>query len=197
MQPDEKSLVEALHRGERYACDELVERYRSQIYQAALQLTGNPTEAEEILQETLINACRSVEAFEGRSSLTTWLYRIATNNGLMRRRRPEAPTVPIDSPHEAEGLPPVHLPDQTWDPEMITLTDELQTKMEEAMASLPKNLRSVFMLRDLQQLSTKETATLLEISPSNVKVRLHRARQLLRERLAQYIDKLPGQISDE
>ena len=192
MQTDEKSLVEALHRGERYACDELVARYRSQIYQTALRLSGNPTEAEEILQETLINACRSVEAFEGRSSLTTWLYRISTNNGLMRRRRPKTPTVPIDPTPETEESPSVQLQDQTWDPEMMTLTDELQTKMEEAIASLPETLRSVLILRDLRQLSTKETAAHLDISSNNVKVRLHRARQLLRERLAQYVDESSG-----
>lgn len=193
MNQDEKSLVEALHRGEKRACDDLVERYRDHIYHVALRLTGNPAEAEEILQETLISACRGAEAFEGRSSLTTWLHRIAVNNNLMRRRRNEVVTISIDSPAGEDGLPSIQLPDQAWNPETITLTDELYQKMDEAVASLPKQLRAVFVLRDLQNLSTKEVAQTLDLSPGNVKVRLHRARQLLREQLAGYLKELPNQ----
>ena len=102
MNEEEKALVTALHRGDRYACNDLVEQYSSRIYNVALKLTGHPTEAEEILQETFINACRGAGNFEGRSSLGTWLYRIATNNGLMRLRRREAPTVPLDVPPDVE-----------------------------------------------------------------------------------------------
>lgn len=197
MHQDEKSLVEALHRGEKRACDDLVERYRDRIYSVALRLTGNPTEAEEILQETLISACRGAEAFEGRSSLTTWLHRIAVNNNLMRQRRNQLATVSIDSPEGEDGLPSLQLPDQAWNPEHVTLTDELYQKMDEAVGSLPQQLRSVFVLRDLHHLSTKEVAQTLNLSPGNVKVRLHRARQLLREQLAGYLEELPDQPLDE
>lgn len=188
MNPDEKSLVEALHRGERYACDDLVEQYTGKIYNVALRLTGHPTEAEEVLQETFINACRGVESFEGRSSLSTWLYRIATNNGLMRRRKREMPTVPLDvAPEEDEAeFWPGQLEDWDWNPESITLTDELRRVMDEAVNDLPDTLRSVFVLRDLEGLSTKETAEALDISQGSVKVRLHRARLMLREYLAAY-----------
>lgn len=188
MTQDEKTLVQALHRGDRYACHDLVEKYSGQIYNVALRLTGHPNEAEEVLQETFINACKGVGSFKGKSSLGTWLYRIATNNGLMRLRRKQAPTVPLDaSPEEADGeFWPTQLQDWDWNPETITLTDELRQVMDEAVASLPDQFKAAFVLRDLQGLSTREAAEALEISTSNLKVRLHRARFMLREQLAHY-----------
>jgi RNA polymerase sigma-70 factor (ECF subfamily) len=195
MNDEEKTLVQALHRGERYACNDLVERYSGRIYNVALKLTGHPTEAEEVLQETFINACRGAENFEGRSSLGTWLYRIATNNGLMRLRRREAPTVPLDTPPEADSegeFWPRQLHDWHWEPESVALTDELRRAMEEAVETLPDTLRAVFVLRDLEGLSTKEAAEVLDISTSNVKVRLHRARLMLREQLASYFSEQPN-----
>jgi len=189
MNQEEKSLVEALHRGDRYACDDLVQQFSGKIYNVALRLTGQPTEAEEVMQETFINACRGVEAFEGRSSLSTWLYRIATNNGLMRRRRKETPVVSLDtSPSEEDTAEfwPRHHENWDWNPETITLSGELQQVMDQAVDELPEQLRSVFVLRDLEGMSTQETAEVLDISPSNAKVRLHRARLMLREYLASY-----------
>ena len=193
MNQEVKSLVEALHRGDRYACDDLVQQFSGKIYNVALRLTGHPAEAEEVLQETFINACRGAEAFAGRSSLSTWLYRIATNNGLMRLRKKETPMVSLDAPplhvneNQAE-LWPRQLEDWDWDPETITLSGELQQVMDEAVAELPEQLRSVFVLRDLEGMSTQETAEVLDISPGNAKVRLHRARLMLREHLANYFN---------
>ncbi len=189
MNPEEQALVKALHRGDRYACNDLVERYSSKIYNVALRLTGHPVEAEEVLQETFINACRGAENFEGRSSLSTWLYRIATNNGLMRLRRREAPTVSLDPwpGGDVEGeFWPQQLQDWNWEPEAVALTDELRQAMNEAVETLPDSLRAVFVLRDLEGLSTHEAAEVLGITPSNLKVRLHRARLMLRERLMGY-----------
>lgn len=195
MNQADKDLVKALHRGDRYACNDLVERFSGRIYNVALKLTGHPTEAEEVLQETFINACRGAENFEGRSSLGTWLYRIATNNGLMRLRRREAPTVPLDAPSEAnEGREywPRQLHDWHWEPESVALTGELRRAMDEAVEMLPDSLRAAFVLRDLEGLSTKEAAEVLDISPSNLKVRLHRARLVLREQLAAYFTEQTG-----
>lgn len=199
MQQDEKALVAALHRGERYACNDLVAQYANRIYNVALRLTGHPLEAEEVLQETFIKACRGVEAFEGRSSLGTWLYRIATNNGLMRLRRPEAPTVSLDGSVEepVDEFLPQHLQTWDWNPENVALTDELRQVMDQAVATLPDSLRSVFVLRDLEGLSTQEAADALGISPGNLKVRLHRARLMLREYLAAYFSEQAGHPPEE
>ena len=195
MNEEEKTLVRALHRGDRYACNDLVERFSGRIYNVALKLTGHPTEAEEVLQETFINACRGAGNFEGRSSLGTWLYRIATNNGLMRLRRREAVTVSLDVPPDAgDGgeFWPQQLHDWHWEPESVAMTDELRRAMEEAVETLPDSLKAAFVLRDLEGLSTKEAAEVLDISPSNLKVRLHRARLMLREQLAAYFGEQPN-----
>ena len=150
MKQDEKSLVQALHRGERYACDDMVKEFSAKIYNVALQLMGHPDEAEEVLQETFIKACHSVDTFKGKSSLGTWLYRIATNNGLMRLRRRRIPTVSLDTSIDDESsfLPPRQLYDWYWEPESVLLTEELHQAMDEAVAALPDPLRAVFVLRD-------------------------------------------------
>jgi RNA polymerase sigma-70 factor (ECF subfamily) len=198
MNQDEKTLVNALQQGDQYACNDLVERYSGKIYNVALRLTGHPMEAEEVLQETFINACQGVENFEQRSSLGTWLYRIATNNGLMRLRRRKKPTVPLNgSPDQEEGhFWPRHLEDWEWEPESLTLNDELQHVMDDAVAALPETLQAAFILRDLEGFSTKQTAEILDISPNNVKVRLHRARLMLREQLAAYFDEKTNGTGD-
>lgn len=194
MDQNEKTLVESLHRGDRYACNELVEQFGDKIYNVALRLTDHPNEAEEILQETFIKACKGVEDFEGRSSLGTWLYRIATNNSLMHLRRRQTPTVPIDTLAEDEEMEvrPHQLHDWHWEPEAVTLTDELNAVMDEAVESLPEKYRAAFVLRDLEGLSTKDAAEALDISPANLKVRVHRARLLLREYLAAYFNEQKG-----
>ncbi len=188
MNQEEKKLIESLHRGDRYACNNLVEQFGSKIYNVALYLTKHPNEAEEILQETFIKACRGVEKFEGRSSLGTWLYRIATNNSLMYLRRHKTHTIPIDNltSNEDTEFRPQQLHDWYWEPETIILTGELNKVMDEAVDLLPDKYRTAFVLRDLEGLSTKEAAEALEISSSNLKVRVHRARLLLREHLAVY-----------
>lgn len=193
MNQEEKLLVQALHRGDKYACNDLVEKYSSKIYNVALRLTGHPTEAEEVLQETLINACKGAEAFRGHASLGTWLYRIAANNGLMRLRRKTAPVVSLDDDTKTGNgeFWPNQLQDWDWNPESVTLDDELRRVMDEAVDQLPDTLRAAFVLRDLEGLSTKEAAAALDITPSNLKVRLHRARFMLREQLALYFNDRP------
>jgi RNA polymerase sigma-70 factor (ECF subfamily) len=192
MNQEEQLLLEALHRGEPRACDDLIQRYSSQIYNVALRLTSQPEEAEDVLQETFINACRGAESFEGRSSLGTWLYRIATNTGLMRLRRRKLDTIPLE-PSPGEDLQefwPHQFQDWSWNPESMVITEELHQTMDQAIDTLPPSLRAVFVLRDLEGLSTHEAAEVLGLSPGNVKVRLHRARLMLREYLAAYFDEV-------
>lgn len=189
MQQDEAVLVEALQRGEPRACDQLVQQYAARVYSLALRLTKNPNEAEEVRQETFINACRSADTFEGRSALATWLYRIATNSGLMRLRRRELDTVPLDGlPEQDEtNYQPSAPQDLGAGPEEVLLTADLRCAVKEAIASLPESLRAAFILRDLEGLSSDEAAEALGISSGALKVRLHRARGLLRERLTAYV----------
>lgn len=148
----------------------------------------NPQEAEEVLQETFISAFKALGGFEGRSQLGTWLYRIAYNAALMRLRRRRPPTESLDEPlvtEEGESLPRQFV-DWGSIPDNLLLNQELRTVLSGALATLPETLRSVFVLRDIEGLSTLETADALGLTETNVKVRLHRARLALREKLSGY-----------
>jgi RNA polymerase sigma-70 factor (ECF subfamily) len=177
-----------LRSGDKAAFAQVVEQYADPLYNLALQLLGNPQEAEDALQETFLNAYQAIESFEGRSSLNTWLYRIAYNTSLMQRRKKRAGTVSIDEPLALDDGQVV--PRQFFDwcclPERDLLSGEALEKMDEAIQQLPDSLRSVFVLRDIEGLSTSETGEVLDLSESAVKSRLHRARLFLREELSAY-----------
>jgi RNA polymerase sigma-70 factor (ECF subfamily) len=165
-----------------------VERHSGTIYNLALRLMGNPQEAEEVLQETFISAFRGLDRFEGRSRLGTWLYRIAHNAALMRLRKRQPVTESLDEPAVTEDgdVLPRQLVDWSSLPDEVLLGKELRTVLDAALATLPESLRSVFVLRDIEGLSTAETAEALALTETNVKVRLHRARLALREKLSDY-----------
>lgn len=165
-----------------------MERHSGTVYNLGLRLMSNPQEAEEVLQETFISAYRSLDRFEGRSQVGTWLYRIAYNAALMRLRRRQIVTTSIDEPlvsEEGESLPR-QLVDWTSLPDDAVMSKELQEELGRAVSRLPESLRSVFVLRDIEGLSTAETAETLGLTETNVKVRLHRARLALREELTAY-----------
>jgi len=166
-----------------------VERYSGTVYNLALRLMNNQQEAEDVLQETFISAFRALDRFEGRSRLSTWLYRIAYNAGLMRLRRRRVPVVSLDEPRETEDgeQMPRQLVDWTSLPDDLVLSKEFRGTLTAALDSLPESLRSVFVLRDIEGLSTAETAEVLGLTETNTKVRLHRARLALRERLTTYL----------
>lgn len=184
---DEAALLAGLRRHDPDACTCLVKRFAPLVYARALRLTGDHDEAEGVLQSTFIKVCDALPGFDGASSLGTWIYRIATNEGLMllRRRRPQTPLETM-----AETLQPDELPQQrqAWapDPLRAALDGELQAQITQAIAALPEPLRVVVELRDIEGLSTEETAEQLGLTPGAIKVRLHRARLKLREALAGY-----------
>jgi len=188
VQFDEGALVAALQQGDPDAFAELVERHSETIYNLALRMMNNPQEAEEVLQDTFVSAFRALGRFEGRSQLSTWLYRIAYNAALMRLRRRELPTTSLDEPLLSdEGEPmPRQLVDWSAVPDELLLKGELDAVLREAVDRLPEGSRAVFVLRDIEGLSTAETAAVLELTETNVKVRLHRARMALRESLTEY-----------
>jgi RNA polymerase sigma-70 factor (ECF subfamily) len=165
----------------------LVETYSPRIYNLALKMLRDPDLAEDILQETFVNAYRAIDRFEGRSHISTWLYRIAHNAVLMRLRKEQG--IPdIQSLEDDLDLDTLSAAGQ-WDdaPERRLLQSELLQKMDEALADLNEGLRIVFVLRDIDGLSTAETAEVLDLSETAVKSRLHRARLTLRKQLAPYL----------
>ena len=190
---DQKSFsLEALRDGDRAEFARLVEAYSPMIYRLGLKMLNNPQDAEDILQETFIKAYRHIGNFDGRSSVSTWLYRIATNEALMsiRRKRPETISFDVPSVYDTEPQEPLQFVDWCCLPEDEFLTSEGRARLDEAANRLPTSLRVVFILRDIEGLSTRETAEVLEISEMAVKTRLSRARLRLREDLSEYFGKL-------
>lgn len=181
----------ALKRRDPLAFRQLVETYSPRIYNLVLKMLDNPDLAEDILQETFISAYRAIDRFEGRSHISTWLYRIAHNAVLMRLRKeksePDAQS--LDDGPDLDALPAMGRSEDA--PERRLLQAELLQKMNEALASLSERLRVVFVLRDVEGLSTARTAEVLNLSETAVKSRLHRARLALRAQLAPYLQDLP------
>lgn len=184
----ETALLQALRNGERAAFAQLVESHSPAVYRLALQMLKDPTEAEDVLQETFIKAFRYLPSFDGRSSLATWLYRIATNEALMLLRKRKFDTISIEQPDPEEGdlQEPLQIEDWTNLPEDELLSAETRQYVQQAIQSLPETLRIVFTLRELQGLSTLETAQILNLTEAAVKTRLSRARLQLREQLTEY-----------
>lgn len=193
--PDEEELafIELLRAGDSVACAQCVEIHSGGLYRVALRMMHDPQEAEDVLQETLLNAFKGISHFDGRSSLKTWLYRIAYNTALMKLRgaRPQRVSVEDTLEAEEEGIVlPEALHDWCCLPERDFETSDAREQLEIAIRSLPESLRIVFVMRELEGLSTIETANALGVSEQVVKVRLHRARLALRERLSEYFGEL-------
>jgi RNA polymerase sigma-70 factor (ECF subfamily) len=190
---DNTELLARLKAGDQSAYAKLVEDNASAIYRLALRMMGNEADAEDVLQETFLSAFKSIDRFEGRSSLSTWLYRIASNAALMRLRRNEPEQVSVDEPVERDDGE--MMPRQFFDfcclPEDDLLREEAREQMKQAIDDLPPTLRSVFVLRDIEGLSTAETAEALDLSESAVKSRLMRARLKLRDELSRYFSQGP------
>lgn len=189
--------VEALKTGDREAFAKLVETTSVQIYRMALRILGNEQDAEDVLQETYIKAFHSLSDFEGRSSLTTWLYRIAVNEALMlvRKRKPQQISVDDDTSFDAEAESEgMEIADFCCLPEGELLSSESRHFLDQAVLALPENLRVVFVMRDQEGLSIQETAEALDLSKNNVKTRLLRARLRLRQELSVYFS---GKVQEE
>lgn len=184
--------LDLLKQGDRAEFAKLVEAYSGQVYKVAIRILENQRDAEDVLQETFLKAYRSIASFEGRSSIITWLYRIATNEALMivRKRKPELSLETEDQDErEDEIAAPYHIADWRSLPEKELQSSEAKQYMEQAVQRLPASMRTVFVLRDLEGLSVRETAENLRISEGAVKTRLLRARLRLREDLSEYFGK--------
>ena len=188
MQEREPISIKALKAGDREAFAAMVDAYSPKLYKLALRMSGDPLEAEEILQEAFLKAYRGLENFRGGSKLSTWLYRITANEALMRHRKHELDTVPIDEPLLLDNGAeiPRELKDWCCLPEAELMSAEAQDTLDIAINTLSPTLRAAFVLRDLHGLSTREAADVLQISESAIKTRLLRARLQLRETLSSY-----------
>lgn len=182
--------LEALKAGDRAEFARLVDAYSGPIYRLAIKITGDAQDAEDVLQETFIKAYRHLKEFEGRSSFSTWLYRIASNEAfmLLRRRHPEAVSVDEGSSSPDGEREPIQIVDWCCLPEEEFLTAESREYLDHAIDRLAPALKAVFLLRDIEGMSVRETAEALRVSEAAVKTRLLRARLQLREYLSRYYD---------
>ncbi len=188
----DRDLIIRLQAGDKAACAECIEKHSPGVYRLALRLMQSEADAEDVVQETFLSAFKAIGGFQGRSELSTWLYRITYNTALMRLRKHQPQTVSVEETEAADdgSLVPTQLFDWCCLPESDFDTNETRAKLEQAIGELPEKLRVVFVLRELEGLSTEETATALDISIETVKTRLHRARLRLRERLSAYFTDL-------
>ncbi|HWZ13177.1 MAG TPA: sigma-70 family RNA polymerase sigma factor [Acidobacteriaceae bacterium] len=182
------ALVERARAGELAAFDQLVRQYERQVFRIAQHITQNREDAQDVVQDAFFKAYQKLEQFQGNSKFYTWLVRIAVNEALMRlRKRRTAKTVSMDEDVQTEdGSLPRDFADWTPNPEQQYKQAELKEILQKTIQGLPPGFRTVFTLRDVEGLSTEETAEALNLSIPAVKSRLLRARLQLRERLSRY-----------
>jgi RNA polymerase sigma-70 factor (ECF subfamily) len=185
---DEATLVAQAQKGDAQAFTRLVSQYERKIFRLAKHITQNQEDAEDVLQEAFLKAYEHLPEFQGQSRFYTWLVRIAVNESLMKlRKRKTGKTVSLDETIDT-GEETVAREIAVWEenPEQRYSREELRRILEEAVESLPAIFRTVFALRDIDELSTEETASVLNISIPAVKSRLLRARLRLRDKLTRF-----------
>ena len=181
---DEAAVVARAKAGESSAFSELVRRYERKIFRLAQNITGNREDAEDVMQEAFLKAYTHLDRFAGDSRFYTWLVRIAVNEGLMKLRKRRPNEFSLDAPVESdEDLMPREIADWGPSPEQRFARTQITEILSAAIEKLDPDFRIVFVLRDIEELSTEETAQLLGLSIPAVKSRLLRARLRLRQRL--------------
>lgn len=183
---NEKEIISAAKSGDKQALSTLVTRYSERIYNLAMRILRNREDAEDILQETFLTALEKLDTFDGRSSFFTWIYRIGTNASLMKLRKKKVQFAEVPDYPDFDKTSRSIFADWTEDPSANVHDKEVRTVIDKAIESLPEIYKAVFILRDLEYLSIKETSNILEISEENVKIRLRRARLYLRDKLSNY-----------
>jgi len=177
----DEEVVERILGGESALFEVLMRRYNQRLYRVARSILGNDAEAEDVTQEAYVRSYMHLDQFAGRAKFSTWLTKIAVHEALARLRNRQR-LVELDAVPESkeDGM---NLESKTPSPEQQMLTRTVRIMLETAVDSLPDTYRSVFMLRELEGMSTAETAECLDLTEEAVKVRLHRARALMRKRI--------------
>lgn len=186
VQRNETKMIASILAGDRELYHELIQPYELSVYRMAMSFVKNETEAEDVAQEAFLKAFRNLANFRGESKFSTWLISITLNEARRRLRRQN--TVRMESldepPEEGGKVSPALLRDWREIPSEALERKEVRTLLQEAIGHLAPMYREVLVMRDLEDLSTEETAGTLAISISSVKVRLHRARIMLQKELA-------------
>ncbi|MCU0593426.1 MAG: sigma-70 family RNA polymerase sigma factor [Desulfobacterales bacterium] len=187
---DDTDLVQAINAGDTQRFPELVQRYEQKLYTFGRRMCRDESDAEDLVQDTFLNVYRYLKDFRYETKFKNWLYRVAANTALKKRRRSKfarEPELPLEELIEREEVTaPEETPEWARMPLEQLLNEELLGILHQAIWSLPEKYRIVVILRDIEEFSTEDTAQILNLSPANVKVRLHRARLFLRDKLKGY-----------
>jgi RNA polymerase sigma-70 factor, ECF subfamily len=187
VEAEEKALVDAARAGDARALDAFLERYQPQVYRFSLRMCRQPEDAQDVLQETMLAAFRTLRSFRGAASASTWLYTIARSFCIKkRRRRKHAPQATISLTTE-EGRRALELPDLGPAPDVALERRRLEAALDESIQKLAPAYRDVLLLRDVEGLPARDVARVMRISIEAVKSRLHRARLTVREGLAPFL----------
>ena len=181
MLSDEEVVARVLA-GETAMFEIIMRRHNQRLYRVARAILRNDTEAEDVMQDAYVRAYEHLDQFAGRAKFSTWLTRIAVHEALARQHRANR-YQELEPMSEREGDPMDRLASLAPDPEQQAAGSEIRRLLEEEVEKLPDTYRAIFMLRDIEELDTSEAAEILEITEENVKVRLHRARAMLRKSL--------------
>jgi len=203
-QRTDKELIASFQEGNQLAFEELVSRYSSKAFSLASRLTRNQEDAEEVLQDVFVTVFRKIQGFEGKSSFSSWLYRVTVNSALMKlRKNRQDQSVSMEEEQNQVANKPSTTPAYQSEGEAGTTRSEVARALEDAICSLPDDYRPVFVLRDIDGLSSKEVGEILSLSIPAVKSRLHRSRLMLRKELQEFYaeykgDEIrPGDLQDE
>jgi RNA polymerase sigma-70 factor (ECF subfamily) len=184
---DDRALVERACKRDGAAVRLIMQRYNRRLYRVARSVLHDDAEAEDVVQETYVRAFTHLDGFRGEAQPSTWLTRIALNEALgrLRRRRTTVGLKDIDAINDQGEARVIYFPSarQDSDPEAAVARAQVRRLLERAVDELPNSFRMVFVLRDIEEMSTEEAASHLGLRPETVKTRLHRARRLLRQSL--------------
>ena len=180
-------LVFEVIKGQQASFEELISRYSAKAYSLAARLTRNADDAEEVLQDVFVTVYRKIAGFEGKSSFSSWLYRITVNAALMKlRKKRQNRTLLVDDMHPGHRDLLNNQRAENSEGDNIAMRNQISLAIEEAIQKLPAEYRPVFILRDIDGLSSREVGKILDLTVPAVKSRLHRSRLMLRRRLQRF-----------
>jgi RNA polymerase sigma-70 factor (ECF subfamily) len=183
----ERALVDQCRRQDAEAFGRIVDAYQARVFGFARRMVGNVDEALDVTQEVFVRAYQAFDRFDGRSSLRTWLFRIAFNLCVDRSRRSQRTEQPISFDAVEFDDDAWEFPDDTWNPERLAVDAELRDVIEQGVATMSEKLRSVLLLHDAEDMAYEEIAELMKIPVGTVKSRLFLARAHLKQAVQDYM----------
>jgi RNA polymerase sigma-70 factor, ECF subfamily len=195
----DQELIAEFQKGNQQSFEELISRYSNKVFSLASRLTRNPEDAEEVLQDVFVTVHRKIAGFEGKSSFSSWLYRVTVNAAFMKlRKRKQDQTVPLEElVQQVHVVPALKSPEHAY-VDSLSIRNEMMEALENAIRKLPDDYRPVFILRDVDGLTSREVSRILDLTVPAVKSRLHRSRLMLRRRLNRFfVEQRPQNQPDE